>query len=62
MTGQAQGGLLLIAFAVILALLWTRGYLAAWTGNLVALLNGQVVKRPITFGSAAPGTPLRAVA
>lgn len=61
MTGQAQGGLLLIALAIVLAVLWTRGYLATWTANLVPLLNGQVQKRPLTFGASADSA-LRVVA
>ena len=36
----AQGGLLMILAAVVLFVLWTRGYLSKWTGEVVASLSG----------------------
>lgn len=48
MTSRTLGGLLLIVAAVLLAVLWTRGYLSGWIAQAIALFGTAPAKRPFT--------------
>jgi hypothetical protein len=45
----AQGGLMMILAAVVLFVLWQRGYLATWIAGITAGLSGTTVAKPLTL-------------
>jgi hypothetical protein len=51
----AQGGLLMILAAVVLFVLWTRGYLASWLGSVTTGLSGTTAAKPLVNPIAVPG-------
>lgn len=53
----AQGGLLMVGGAVLLFVLWTRGYLAAWIGKVTVAMSGATVAQPIKNPLATTHAP-----
>jgi hypothetical protein len=49
----AQGGLLMILAAIVLFVLWTRGYLEKWLGGAVDALSGSTTAKPLNLSLSA---------
>lgn len=50
---RRQGGLLELTFAVILGVLWVRGYLTGWINRLTAAATEAPAKQPFNIPGAA---------
>ena len=43
----------MILAAIVLFVLWSRGYLATWIGQITSGLSGTTVAKPLTLGLPA---------
>jgi hypothetical protein len=53
MSDQAQEGIFLLFLAVLVAVLWLRGYLTAWINDVTSAVTTPPGRQPFTFPTPA---------